>query len=225
MKKWFLVLVFFSQISFGFACEDSRVSCKKRISSLESQKFIERRALKEIQFVGLPIANVVVCDSSTPCYFPAEFHFIRSISGVGESIEIEDGSVWKLSENNMRILSWKNTDPLIITQNHSWFSDYSYVIVNKYTGESVLATLDLGPLEDSQWLKKVQFVNVSRSEIILDNQTKWKVSSWDRDLIKEWKSGDVVIIGTNTSQFSFKKNLLINVSMNEYIRVSPREMK
>jgi hypothetical protein len=227
MKKWLIMVVFLAHMSVVSADDSSRASCSERQLSEKGQQACQKRMAKELKAAtsGMFLQSALIASSLPNVYYPPEYHFLRSASGVGDSVEIEDGSVWQICKGGTKTLSWKSSDPLVITQSHRWFSSYTYSIINTQTSEKVDVKLQFGPLSDSEWLKKVDTVDIFRREITLDNQTVWKVSIFDRDMMNEYKKGDAVIIGTNSSSISFKKNILINVAINNYIRVSPKEVK
>lgn len=154
-----------------------------------------------------------------PVYYPPAVHCLKSVSVLGDSVEIEDGSVWKISSFDAdKVRYWKSTDVILITQNHSWFSKYKYKLVNETIGSSLEAKLHLGPSKRSEYIRYVIETDIRDGIAILNDGTRWKVSSLDKHLFKEWELNDAVIIGYNSGWDSDCQGLLINVAMNQPIR-------
>ncbi len=154
-----------------------------------------------------------------PVYFSPGMHCLTAVSAFGDSVEIEDGSVWKISPHDApKVSSWGSQDPIITTQNHRWFSKYQYKLINQSTGSTLEANLYLGPIKDGSYTRYVIAVDSSRHELILNDQTRWRISSYDLLSFQEWMLHDAVIIGHNSGWDSECQGLLINVNMNQCIR-------
>lgn len=154
-----------------------------------------------------------------PVYYSLGTHTLSAISALGDSLEIEDGSVWKISSfDASKICHWKSTDLILITQNHRWFSKYKYRLVNQTTGSTVEANLSLGPIKEGEYTRYVVGIDNVHDEIILSDKSRWRVSPYDRQQFEEWLLNDAVIIGYNSGWDSGCHGLLINVNMNECIR-------
>ena len=54
---------------------------------------------------------------------PGAYHNPITISIFGDSVEMEDGSIWTITSSDATTtLNWFASDVLIISQNHTWFS-------------------------------------------------------------------------------------------------------
>jgi hypothetical protein len=153
-----------------------------------------------------------------PVYFPSGAHCLSSISAFGDSLELEDGSTWKISHYDAKkVLSWGAQDPIIITQNHRWFSDFNYRIINQSTGSSLEANLQFGPIKNGPYTRYVTSLDFARGEVILSDQTRWQISDDGIYNFNNWMLLDAVIIGSNSGWDSSCEALLINVTMNESV--------
>ncbi len=176
------------------------------------------------------IAETVYADNNfTTVFYPVYSHTITSFKIDGSQVVIEDSSVWKIAPNQKStILSWEtsnnNLSPvnIYITQNTNWFfySDYKYKIVNADTGAFVYANLYLGPLLDNQDANIVVGIDQYRGIVELNNGTVWKVDSFDLGTFRKWLLKDHIIIGKNSSWFTDKEMILINVETNSYVRAN-----
>ncbi len=154
-------------------------------------------------------------------YFPLGMHCLLSVSAFGDSLDIEDGSRWKISPYDAaKVASWGSQDPLIITQNHDWFSRYNYRIINHATGGTLVANLHLGPFKNGPYTRYIQSINPLLGEIVLNDLTRWQVSFLDHGSLIEWYVNDAIIIGYNSGWDADCQGLLINVNKNEHIRAA-----
>lgn len=154
-------------------------------------------------------------------YFPSGMHCLLSVSAFGDMLDIEDGSRWKISPYDAaKVANWGAQDPIIITQNHRWFSQYSYRIINQATGGILEANLFLGPFKDGPYTRYITSMDMLRGEIVLNDLTRWQVSVLDANEFREWLLYDAVIIGYNSGWDSDCQGLLINVNKNQHIRAA-----
>lgn len=157
--------------------------------------------------------------SYPPVYFSPAVHCLKAISAFGDSLTIEDGSQWVVSANDApKILNWGSQDLILITQNHRWFSKYKYKIVNQNSGASVEANLNLGPIDDGNHAPCVIAIDTTRGELVLSNNSRWQISSYDSANFEDWRLNDLIIIGFNSGWDSGCPGLLINVDMNHCVR-------
>ncbi len=168
-------------------------------------------------------ASGYIFDDYPPIYYPTAVHNLIGVSALGDSIELEDGSVWKISRyEGHRALTWHSNDPLTITQNHRWFSSYNYRIINQNTGACLEANLFLGPLEHGHRTLYITGIDRSSGDLILANgageTTQWELSSGDLDLFQNWALHDAIIIGQNSGWDSNSEAILINVNVNHCVR-------
>lgn len=152
--------------------------------------------------------------STTPAY---AHHWLIRATYDGSIAELEDGSNWKLAPN-YSVFNWKVGDPMVITPNHSWLSDYNYYVVNKFTGSYVAADLIVGPIAFGPYTHWVIGIDYTSGHVYLENGTTWTISSSDGFIFRDWAINDTVIVGANDSWFSSYDSILINVNMNNYVR-------
>ena len=165
-------------------------------------------------------------DEYPPMYYPFSCHWISKISAFGDSLEIEDGSVWELDPTDgYKALHWRSRDPLVITQNRAWFSEYNYRIINKTkefslsnTSRSVTANLKLGPFENGEYTNFIAIMDRLKGELALTDSTNLEVCPRDRSLFRNWKEGQAIIIGVNSGWESSYDLILINVNTNNFVR-------
>jgi hypothetical protein len=154
-------------------------------------------------------------------YFPLGMHCLLSVSAAGYSLDIEDGSRWQISPTDApKLASWGSQDPLIITQNHNWFSNYNYRIINHATGSTLYANLANGPIKNGPYTHYIQSVNSCTGEIVLNDLTSWQVSFLDQASIYDWYINDAVIIGYNSGWDTDCQGLLINVTKKDHVRAA-----
>jgi hypothetical protein len=158
-------------------------------------------------------------DKYPPVYYPSSTHWLIAVSAWGDSLELEDGSVWKISSyDGYKVLNWRSNDPLAITQNFRWFSKYNYRIVNQNTGSSLEVNLDLGPIKCGEYTRYIIAIDPSEKALMLSDNTHWEISYYDSSVFSGWAIGDAVIIGYNSGWDSACESILINVAMNNHLR-------
>lgn len=154
-----------------------------------------------------------------PVYYTRGVHGLAAVAISGESVEFEDGSVWKVSAYDAhKVKHFQMQDPLIVTQNHRWFSRYQYRIINQVTGASLEANLYLGPIKEGIYTNYICEIDQYRGEVYLTDNSRWKVSIYDAALLEKWVLNDPIIIGQNSGWDSACQGLLINVETGNYIR-------
>lgn len=146
------------------------------------------------------------------------YHNPLSVGVLGESVTLEDGSVWSVSsDDTYKTLNWLTSDLIVVSPNHAWFSVYDYVITNQNTGVSVKANLILGPIVDAVYRHWVVAIDYLWDRVWLEDGSIWTL--FDSSISKQWQVGDTVIIGVNDGWFSTSyPNILINVNMLNYTR-------
>jgi len=160
-----------------------------------------------------------IYDRYPPVYYPNTYHWLIAVSALGDQVEFEDGSVWKInSYDGYKALNWRSNDPLTITQNSRWFSSYTYKIINKNTGTSIEANLFLGPIKNGEYTRYILAIDPTRGEVMLTDSTHWEVSSGDSYVFRDWAINDSIILGSNTGWDSSCEAILINVTMNNFVR-------
>jgi len=147
------------------------------------------------------------------------YHNPYAVSLFGDTVELEDGSIWAVSlSDRHKTLDWMTSDVILVTQNTSWFSVYNYVLVNLNTGVHVNVNLSLGPIYNGLYTHFVTAVDYLHSEIYLEDGSIWKVSNWDTSISSQWLPNDTIIIGVNDDWLTqgLSPNILINVNTNNY---------
>lgn len=164
-----------------------------------------------------------IYDEYPPLYYPASMHVLIGVSALGDSVEFEDGSVWKICRyDGYKALTWRSNDPLTITQNYRWFSNYSYRIVNQSTGICLEANLFLGPHSYGQHTLFITGIDRVAGDLIIANgngeSIRWEIASGDIAAFQSWALHDAIIIGQNSGWDMSCEGLLINVNMNNSVR-------
>lgn len=150
--------------------------------------------------------------------YPINGHWLASIADNYRSIEIEDGSHWEIATADAFILrNWRRDDTLVITPNYNWFSSYDYYIVNKSRNTYVKANLYIGPIAFGQFSHWI--VDMRGDHIFLENQMIWSFHPDDGNIVKHWAINDHIILGVYESWLSPYDHILINVNMDNHVRV------
>lgn len=156
----------------------------------------------------------------TTAPFPTNCHWLVNIGDNGRSIEFEDGSHWEISAFESHVLrTWRREDSLVVTPNSSWLSSYDYYITNKSNNTFVKANLFVGPLAYGPYSHWVVNIDYFSGHVMLENQMIWCVNPQDSSILHHWAVNDHVIFGLNDSWFSPYDHILINVNMDNNIRV------
>ncbi|MBS0604239.1 MAG: hypothetical protein JSS60_04285 [Verrucomicrobia bacterium] len=152
--------------------------------------------------------------------FPINCHWLTSIADNNRSLELEDGSHWEVSPSDAYILrNWRREDSLVITPNYSWLSGYDYFITNKSTNSYVKANLYVGPVAFGPYSHWIVDIDYFGGHVFLENQMIWCINPQDSYVLKDWAVNDHVIFGLYDSWFSPYDHILINVNMDDHIRV------
>ncbi|ADI38236.1 hypothetical protein [Waddlia chondrophila] len=145
-------------------------------------------------------------------------HHPIAVSLMGDTVQLEDGSIWIVSsEDRYQTFDWMTGDTIVIVPNHTWFSSYNYCLVNLNTGAKVKVNLSLGPIYNGIYTHWILAIDYSNREVYLEDGSVWKMSWWDSSIVNQWLPNDTVIIGINDGWFSGSNpNMLINVNMNDH---------
>lgn len=209
LRITFFTLLLFAAPVFLLAAENEQVGTRppKKIAQAEET------VIPQESHCGF------VFDQYPPVYFPASCHWMIAASAFGDTLELEDGSVWKVnSYDGYKALNWRANDPLMVTQNTRWFSNYNYRIINRNTGSSIETNLFLGPIKGGQHTRYINAIDFIQGALNLTDNTRWEVSASDQNIFREWLVNDPIIIGYNSGWDSSKESILINVSMNNFAR-------
>lgn len=153
---------------------------------------------------------------------PGAFHQPFLVTAFGESVQLEDGSIWSVNPNDSyKTLNWLTSDIIWITPNSSWFSSYNYCLVNQNTGVAVEVNLSLflNPVSHSFYNHRIIAIDDYRAMIWLEDGSVWSVYSMDYS--SRWQLNDTVIIGINDGWFAdTRPNILINANITHYVRAA-----
>ena len=165
---------------------------------------------------------------------PIEWHWINYIGPLEETIQLEDGSYWTVSEDYASVMKlWQINEPIELTPNFFPFSSYPYYLTNKGRGESVRVKLKTGPYVGGYHTYTVYGLDFLTGHLILQRVdeygelylTTWCISSDNFYSFQNyWQLGDAIILGNYPSWFSDYNILMINLRLADqfkYFRVKP----
>ena len=154
---------------------------------------------------------------------PMAVHWCTGGSANNELIEIENGSVWKVSPfDTNKTRAWCAGDPIVITQNSSWlwFSEFAFVFHNMRTYQSVEVNITAPPHSDSTKNHWIQTIDLLSGIIELENAKFWGIHSSDLSKVQAWEEDDWIMVGMNDGWSSLKHpEILINARTRDFIRV------
>ncbi len=196
--------------------EDQRVSVGTPPEQIEILDDFDSEEASEC----LDLARNGFFHSYPPIYYPASSHWIMKISAFADALEIENGAVFEFDSNDgQKALNWRAQTPIAITQNRTWFSKYSYRIVEHSSGESIPANLKLGPYENSEYTYYLSIIDRNQVAVALTNNMSMAVCPDDQKAFSTWHEGEAIIIGINSGWQSKTYNfILINVNKNNFVR-------
>jgi hypothetical protein len=151
---------------------------------------------------------------------PGAFYTPILISAFGDTVELNDGSVWTVAGGDtFKVLNWLTSDFLVMTPNHDWFSSYMFRMTNQETGVSVKCNMLLGPIYNGLYTHWVVAIDYLSNEIFLEDGSRWLITGWDSATLNKWLPNDTVMIGINDgNRSSSHPNVLINVNTLTYAR-------
>lgn len=147
-------------------------------------------------------------------------HVATYFSPDGRIVELEDESQWLISiEDLAQSATWLSNDVILIHPNKDLFwKTTNYKLTNLGTQQSIHVDLIRGPKFNSYYTKFVSIVDLYTDSIYLNDGSRWDISWMDSSYLTYWLPNDVVIVGSNSGWFSSSSpNILINVSLNEYV--------
>jgi len=207
--------------------EEERVQIGSRSLSLENQSLMLQQRQDEQKKESLAKADHETTQVSSMAYYsPYACHIVNTVAAYGDSLELEDGSWWKVASGDTQIAaSWGAFDPytrmgkpeVLIYPNTSWFSSYTYKIVNK-NGTSIKANLSVGPIAFGEFTHWITGIDYYSGAVYLENGSRWNISGTDGFVFNNWQVNDTIIVGVNDSWFSSYDFILINVNMNNYLK-------
>lgn len=156
--------------------------------------------------------------------YPA-LHQAVSIGYYGESVSIEDGSIFAVrGRDQWLVRGWPAGSLVTLAPNHGHFfglisSGYDLCLVNTDLNEKVEVDLVAGPFlfgPESLWITGIDYYT---GFLYLNDGSILEVDSFDRGLMSEWLLNEHVILGCNDGwhqQFPF---MVVNVASVDYVRV------
>ncbi len=193
---------------------------KKQVQEELIQKEFAAEAESE-PFEETEIQTGISNDRLPSLFSPYSCHSLASISAAGDTLVLEDGSTWALSQYNSSIvMTWKKSDLLFIYPNRSWFSYHKYKIVNQTTGASVPVTRTKGPIINGDFSLQIVTIDFAKGQVYLNDDSIWHISSSDLYLLEEWRAGDYIILGYDNSWFGSSKYILLNSNMYNHVRAN-----
>lgn len=151
------------------------------------------------------------------------FHNPVLVSYLGDTVELEDGSIWSVALGDWNTtLNWYTSDLIIITP-HEWSTLFHpFRLTNQTTGQSVQCTLQLGPIYNGLYTHWVY--DLSFNSLTLNDFSIWNIESMDSNynfVSMTWDPNDTIIIGVNDGVLaSIYPNILINVNTMTWVRAN-----
>lgn len=158
--------------------------------------------------VQRPLPQVIVIDRNSVAYNSATLtpYFI---SQRGDSIQLDDGSNWKVRERDRRaVRQWNNGDVVVIEAGR-FFCWSTYSLVNYTNGTSIDVEL-INPVCNgvlSHWIIEV---NPFEGYLRLQDGSVWRMSTYE---LLNWNINDDVIIALSKNWFS---------NDSSYVMINPR---
>lgn len=172
----------------------------------------------------LPFTSYAIEDFPL-AHFPPHCHRPASISILGDTVILEDGSEWFISSSDReKVLQWKNLDPLVIKINDGWTfyynrvvfnKSYKYLIFNQRTSESIPVNFHMSPIISGENTNYIYDIEYHKQEIVLQDGSRWKMKN--KDIFDRWSHDHLIIIGFEDGNFwSPSDYLLINATLDEF---------
>lgn len=148
------------------------------------------------------------------------YHNSLAVTELGSSVQLEDGSLWKIADGyHYKTLNWTTSDLVVITPNQEWFTTELFRMTNQNTGVSVRCDMASGPIYHGRYTHWIVGINYYTQEIYLEDGSTWEVTGFDSSTFGHWLLNDTIIIGVNDGILSSTKpNILINVNNLTYVR-------
>jgi hypothetical protein len=218
-----LVIFLFLLLSNGYA-DNSSVS-DRPFSEIKQQMQEEQLLQEQLEESEQNNESHGVFDNNPPAvFFPYSCHSLASVSALGDTIVLEDGSTWNLdSYNSAVIMSWKSSEPLFIYPNSSWFSSHKYYVYNQKSNTSVPVTLTKGPIIGGDFSLQIKNIDYKKRLVYLNDDSVWQISSSDKYLLEDWENNDYIIVGHYSGWWHSEKNILLNVNMYNHVRAQEYE--
>jgi hypothetical protein len=218
MKKILLIMALMFTTSIGYATEEKHEDVGSRAIAKSEKMYLKTQNgnHEEQEEQEDRITSDVHYHHAGNIIHPGSLHRPHSVSAFGETVELEDGSIWSVSYGDRwKTLSWLRDDIITIVPNPSWFGT-DFRMVNNNTGDIVDVDLRYGPVLGSIFTYKIVSIDYMSSIVYLQDSS-WAISVNDETVIYSWQPGDTVIIGNNDGwNSSIRPHILINVNVNDY---------
>lgn len=136
----------------------------------------------------------------------------------GHRIQIEDGSIWQVSQKDRYKIPRFMGHELSFRADESWFGSGCYCyFVNKDSKDTIGVTLTAGPSSYTQNSHWVSYLEPKKSILFLDNGAIFSLYDNDREYFKNWLADDFVITGDYHSWLSQTRHILFNYRTKEFI--------
>ena len=207
MQKMFYIVAMALMVSSGFANEPSQEQRKAGSRAMDNTEWVKIQEERADQAKKMPEKKSAALQkmhgpqAASGIHFTSHagaFHNPLVISFLGDSMELEDGSVWSISsKDSYKTLNWLTSDLLVITPNHDWFTSYRFRITNQSTGVSVRCNLSLLPVYNGLYTHWITAINYYTQEIALEDGSIWQISGFDSSTFTNGPVNDTIIIGVN----------------------------
>ncbi|MDF2549692.1 MAG: hypothetical protein K0S07_759 [Chlamydiales bacterium] len=194
------------------------------IASSQKMLFKEKIAQSEQDYVELDETLPFLDDNIHPkgcMHYPIflmhHVQLITSIDSKNREVQVEDGSVWKVSIlDQSEFANWQIGQHFII-QPAPWYSLYDYDLKNFERDTSICATL-----QSPSYLAgcDIEQIFAKQGIIVVGYSIEWSVYSKDWDTLSQWKENERILIGRNTYSASKRDfpYILININQNTFVR-------
>lgn len=163
-------------------------------------------------------AMVFFLRSGMPCYYGAVHTLLLPGLRAGDTIQLEDFSVWNISwGDTYKVMNWLPSDEIVVRA--SWLSSW-YTIHNLTNDVQVSATLSkyLRPQFHTYANHRIIGMDIMNNWVLLENGTIWSV--YFLDFLAFWEPGETIIIGINDDWATNAEcpYILINAARSQYAR-------
>jgi hypothetical protein len=159
----------------------------------------------------------------TTVFLHAEpFRFLNQRDPSGFTLELDDGSVWRVAETSLSKAKnfYRIGDRIVIYPVlFPFFSNSKFFFRNLDSGQNVNVDLSLGPISGKPSCIEIEDIDYYRGRLILrdGNNTclAWNINTDSIVQLRRWKPGQSVILGSNKRHSNYYgspfKYVLINV--------------
>lgn len=158
--------------------------------------------------------------------FDPPYRLLANKDPKGHSIELDDGSVWRITSDNSIVQLWRENDSLVIYPIYYqfWYGS-PYYILNERTQETVNVELSYGPILNQPTNAQLVYIDYKNGKVQIQDgaaRSSWfKVDPSELEKLKGWKLNQSIILGANEGSWngywSAFPYILINVEKDEFI--------